>query len=91
MVFNNRQDPCSTKLNFTRFTRSQAEHGNADPEALPPIFMESLRGRASVNGFPGRAWKPVNFHVLGVLHIRSFRVPQVVGLLRQIRRIVQLS
>jgi len=32
-----------------------------------------------------------NPHVLGVLHIRSFRVPQVVGLLRQIRCRVWLS
>jgi hypothetical protein len=34
-------------------TRSQALPGNADPEALPPI--ETSRGRASGNRFPGRA------------------------------------
>jgi hypothetical protein len=26
--------------------------GNADPEALPPIFMESIRGRARVKSLP---------------------------------------
>ena len=72
------------------FTRSQALPGNADTEALPPIFMESLRSRTRVKSVP-RLCLEVNPHVLGVLHIRLFRVPQVVGLLRQIRRRVQLS
>jgi len=40
-------------------TRYQAEPGNADPEALPPIFPIALRGRASGYRFPGRAWEPV--------------------------------
>jgi hypothetical protein len=44
----------------SRRSRYQALPGNADPEALPPIFMEawklgSLRGRASGHRFPGRA------------------------------------
>ena len=42
------------------FTRSQAEPGNADQSALPPIFLGKKRGRASRYGFPGRAWEPVN-------------------------------
>ncbi len=41
-------------------TRSQALPGNADPEALPPIFVLEKRGRASRHRFPGRAGEPVN-------------------------------
>ncbi|WP_445172429.1 hypothetical protein [Microcoleus sp.] len=37
---------------FHGITRSQAEPGNADPEALPPILMESLQGRARVKSLP---------------------------------------
>ena len=39
----------------TQLPRSQALGGDADPEALPPIF----RGRASGYRFPGRAREPV--------------------------------
>jgi hypothetical protein len=42
-----------TKKGYSTRTRSQALPGNADPEALPPI--ETSRGRASGNRFPGRA------------------------------------
>jgi hypothetical protein len=40
-------------------TRSQALPGNADPEALPPIFRLPKRGRASGHRLRGRAWEPV--------------------------------
>ena len=39
------------QLNSTRY---QAVPGNADPEAVPPMFMEA-RGRASGYRFPGTA------------------------------------
>ncbi|TAE06764.1 MAG: hypothetical protein EAZ96_01290 [Oscillatoriales cyanobacterium] len=33
--------------------------GNADPSALPPIFLLEERGRASGHRFPGSSWEPV--------------------------------
>jgi len=40
-------------------TRYQAEPGNADSEALPPICPSNKRGRSSRNRFPGRALESV--------------------------------
>jgi hypothetical protein len=41
-------------------TRSPALPGNADRSALPPIFLQAIRGRASGHRFPGRAGEAVN-------------------------------
>ena len=39
--------------------RSPALPGDADPEALPPVFLRNRRGTASRYRFPGTAGEPV--------------------------------
>jgi len=45
-------------------TCSQEEPGNADPKALPPIFLS--RGRGSRHGFSGYSWEPVKISLLEI-------------------------
>ena len=51
--------PRSIGLLVVESTRSQAEPGNADPEALPPFFRQGKRGRASRYRLRGSACEPV--------------------------------
>jgi hypothetical protein len=47
------------QLNPIDIPRSPALPGDADPEAVPPVFLRNRRGRGSRYRFPGTAGEPV--------------------------------